>query len=223
MSVELDHVFVCCEIGAPEAALLARQGLLEGSRNAHPGQGTACRRFFFSNAYLELLWVSEPAEAQCEAVRPTQLWERWLHRASGACPIGVVYRRQSASIDEAPFPCWSYRPSYLPPGLSIEVGRGLALTEPQLFYLPFARSPDLKGSQPTTHRAGVDRITRVCVSIPPEHEPSPALARAADAGLLFLRSGPDHLLELGFDGQRECALDFRPQLPLVFTPERSVP
>jgi hypothetical protein len=50
----LDHVFVMCSKGAPEAEALLRVGLREGAGNTHPGQGTACRRFFFENAYLEL-------------------------------------------------------------------------------------------------------------------------------------------------------------------------
>jgi len=221
MSVELDHVFVCCDVGAPEASFLVRGGLLEGSRNTHPGQGTANRRFFFWNSFLELLWVSDPAEAQSAAVLPTQLWERWFRRASGACPFGVIFRPRGGSIDEAPFPTWSYRPSYLPNDFSIEVGRDMALREPQLFYLPFARRPDPSRREPTTHPAGIDRITSVSVSIPPEHEWSPALARALDAGLFTIRSGPDYLLELGFDGERGAPLDLRPDLPLLFVPHRT--
>jgi hypothetical protein len=40
--------------------------MAEGEPNTHPGQGTACRRFFFRNAFLELVWVRDPAEAQGE-------------------------------------------------------------------------------------------------------------------------------------------------------------
>jgi hypothetical protein len=43
---------------------MVKFGLLEGSSNAHPGQGTANRRFFFDNFMLELLWVTNPAEAR---------------------------------------------------------------------------------------------------------------------------------------------------------------
>jgi hypothetical protein len=77
---ELDHVFIFCSEGAPEADALAQRGVTEGSSNAHPGQGTANRRFFFGNAYLELLWVSDPVEARSEEVHRTRLWERWSRR-----------------------------------------------------------------------------------------------------------------------------------------------
>jgi hypothetical protein len=36
-----------CEAEAPEATAQMRLGLVEGPGNLHPGQGTACRRFFF--------------------------------------------------------------------------------------------------------------------------------------------------------------------------------
>ncbi len=160
MNVELDHVFIFCKEGAPEAALLVERGLLEGSPNTHPGQGTANRRFFFANAYLELLWVSDQAEAQREDVLPTQLWERWSCRTEGACPFGIVFRPRSDSTGETPFSSWSYRPAYLPTGLSIEVGRELMITEPQLFFLPFARHREPTGREPTAHPAGIERPSR---------------------------------------------------------------
>ena len=92
MAVELDHVYLLVSVGAPDADRLAALGLTEGQPNRHPGLGTACRRFFFTNAYLELLWVENPAEAQGEVARPLRLWERWSQRRQGTCPFGVVFR-----------------------------------------------------------------------------------------------------------------------------------
>jgi hypothetical protein len=217
MTAELDHVFIYCAEGAPEAELLVEQGLLEGSGNTHPGQGTANRRFFFANAYLELLWVSDAAEAQSEAVMATQFWERWSRRRSGACPFGIVYRPRAGAIAAAPFHSWSYRPSYLPSGLAIEVGRGLALSEPQLFYLPFVRPPDSVQPQPTAHPASIDAIAGVSVTLPTGREPTESLQRALDLGLLTVTGGPAYHLDLSFTGEGS-GLDFRPALPLSFTP-----
>src|SRR5262245_28310620 len=77
MTLEVDHVFICTSPFAPEADRLVQFGLTEGMPNQHPGQGTACRRFFFRNAYLELVWVENAAEARSSLVRRTGLWERW--------------------------------------------------------------------------------------------------------------------------------------------------
>src|SRR5262245_39183988 len=115
MAAELDHVFICSTCGGTaEAESLAALGLSEGSPNAHPGQGTACRRFFFRNAYLELLWVDKPDEAQSESVRPMRLWERWSGRAEQACPFGLGFRPKANEAAGPPFPAWPYRPAYLP-------------------------------------------------------------------------------------------------------------
>ena len=81
---ELDHLFLWARMGGLEADRLVAFGLTEGEPNTHLGQGTACRRFFFRNAYLEVLWVHDPIEAEAEAVRPAGLWARWCGQATGA-------------------------------------------------------------------------------------------------------------------------------------------
>src|SRR5690349_6519033 len=123
MDFELDHLFVCVsEGGGPEADGLGRLGLAEGEPNTHPRQGTACRRFVFANAFLELVWVSNPAEAQAEQTRRLGLWERWAGRSAGTCPFGVCLRPSGEGVDTPPFLAWRYRPSYLPEPLCFHVG-----------------------------------------------------------------------------------------------------
>ena len=63
MDIQFHHFFVFGERGAPVVSELTRHhGFGEGSRNAHPGQGTANRRIFFTNGMLELIWVENPTE-----------------------------------------------------------------------------------------------------------------------------------------------------------------
>jgi len=100
--MELDHVFILCDEGAPEAEALLRIGVREGTGNTHPGQGTACRRFFFTNAYLELLWVVDSVEAGSEPARRTRLLDRWALRRAGACPFGVMLRPSIDSVETSP-------------------------------------------------------------------------------------------------------------------------
>jgi len=73
VTVELDHVFVCTALDAPEADLLVAFGLAEGTLNTHPGQGTANCRFYFRNALLELGWTRDEREARSPLVAPTRL------------------------------------------------------------------------------------------------------------------------------------------------------
>jgi hypothetical protein len=221
MASEFDHLFACVSAGAPEADRLVEFGLTEGSRNAHPGQGTANRRFFFHNAMLELLWVQDAAEAQSELVRPTRLWERWAGRASGACPLALCFRPKSQQPGEPPFPMWEYHPPYLPETQSFGIATNAdILTEPMLCYLAFGQRPDnypAEKRQPMEHGAGLCEITRVELVIPHAGAPSPELRAVMRASLVGLRSGAMYLVELGFDGEvKGRKADFQPALPLIF-------
>src|SRR5690348_10839908 len=166
MSLELDHVFICCTAGGAEADGLLRLGLLEGSSNTHPGQGTENRRFFFDNAFIELLWVSNPSDAQSPLTRRTRLFERWSQRAAGACPFGIGFRPAGTMVEKPPFPSWQYAPAYLPSGFSIQFAEGTSLQEPELFYLPWPRRSDTKSSQPTAHAVPLRVISSVVVGVP---------------------------------------------------------
>jgi hypothetical protein len=178
--MEFDHLFICTSAGAREADALAAAGFAEGAPNTHPGQGTSCRRFFFLNAYIELLLVHDPAEAQSAPARRTRLWERWSGRAAGACPFGFGFRPGSGEAGEATFSTWEYRPPYLPAPLAIHVATNAdVLTEPMLFYLPFARPADSQpqGRPSPAQRRSPHQVTRVEFVSPTAAMPRPSLRR----------------------------------------------
>jgi len=193
---------------------LLELGLREGSSNTHPGQGTENRRFFFANFYLELMWVSDEAEVQSEGVAPTNLWQRWSGRSEGVAPFGAVFRRSGPHAESAPFSTWSYRPPYLPPGLSIEVANDVPLAEPGLFYLPFVHRAG-PTAEPTDHGVPITRILGVVFGLPDATALSPAAAAAQANGLIGYRAHPSHLLEILFAAEKPELFDLRPTLPLV--------
>lgn len=206
--MELDHVFLRARAGGPEAQALRDAGLAEGSPNTHPGQGTANRRFFFGNAYIELLWIEDEAEVGSDLTRPTQLDERL--RPGAASPFGICFRPSSGSAT-VPFPAWDYRPAYLPAGMAIRIGRDVPLAEPMWFYLAQARAPQAFAE----HAAGLREITSVKVTVPGVPAWSAAARAAMEEGGVVLVEG--HCLEIGFDGEASGRMhDFRPVLPLIF-------
>ena len=214
MTVELDHVFICTSPGAPEAECLLELGLTEGPPNQHPGQGTACRRFSFKNAMLELLWVSDQREAQNEQTRRTLLWERWSGRDTGTCPFGICLRPADSRQSEPPFPAWKYRPSYLPEPLVLYVGEG-GLQEPWWVYLNFVGRAQ-REQYFVEHPIGLSEITGVALTCtePPASE---TWSLVRDAGIASLCIGLKPLLAIEFDhGRSSRVADFRPQLPLLF-------
>lgn len=166
MTAVLDHLILLCSEQAPEAEELVRLGLTEGSRNTHPGQGTANRRFFFSNVYLELLWLSNLAELESAPVRRIGLAERWLGRRAESCPFGVVLRPATPENIRPPFSSWAYRPAYLAPGLAINVAEGVPICEPLILHLGFSGTRRPQAAEATDHGLGVKRITGVSIEAP---------------------------------------------------------
>jgi hypothetical protein len=146
----LDHLLVMTAPGAPEADDLVARGFVEGPPNRHPGQGTACRRFFFANAMLEFAWVENEEEARSELVHPLRLWERWAWRETGACPFGIALRPTAPGL-EPPFPTFEYWPSFFPAPARVDV-RASAIEEPLRFCLPYFERPKKTGPTLTRYR-----------------------------------------------------------------------
>lgn len=216
MTLALDHAFVMCSKGAPEGDALIQRGLLEGSRNVHPGQGTANRRFFFENFMLELLWVENPSEARSEQTRRTRLWERWEGRDRGTSPFGILFCAQSDAVEAAPYPTWPFRPSYLAPGDAIHIAEGTPLQEPELFYMPSMRRDRPRRAEPTNHTVPIKHILGVTVGLTGLAKLSPASRAAQEAGLLRYKESSSPLLEIAFASPSNDSIDLRPALPLLF-------
>lgn len=217
MPFELDHLFILAQPGAPEAERLIALGLREGTPNVHPGQGTANRRFFFANAMLELIYVTDETEARSALVAPTRLWERSRWRATAASPFGLCLR--PTGDDRPPFPTHDYRPPYLPAGGAIPIARGTLAVEPMVFINPWGRRPDAdppEQRQPLDHPLGVRAITGVHIVSAGCEPPSDPLYVALRQGVVTYSNGAGHALELTFDdGARGGSADLRPELPLV--------
>ena len=214
MSIELDHLFLCTDPGAPAADALVRFGLREGPPNRHPGQGTACRRFSFFNAMLELFWVCDEAEAQSESARPTKLWERWSRRKGGASPFGICLRPADPAKAEPPFPAWRYQPPYLQDPLVMHIAE-TDIEEPMWVFMGFMRRIN-REQWFVEHPIGIREITGVTLTTPVALG-SAASRAAVEDGVLRVHEGTKHFVEIEFDGNRRGQTeDFRPNLPLIF-------
>lgn len=214
MPIELDHLFVFASAGAPEAEMLTRFGLHEGPPNQHPGQGTACRRFAFTNAMIELVWVSDAQEAQSARTKPTLLGDRWSGRQQQASPFGICLRPADERDTRPPFPAWQYRPEYLPDPLFMDIGEA-GVEEPMWVYMSFMRRAQ-RQQHFVEHPIGIREITGLTLTTPAPLR-SEASQRVIASGILGALPGAASLLEIEFDGsRRNQTRDFRPHLPLVF-------
>ena len=218
---ELDHLFIATRPDAPGLEDVLAIGVLEGTRNVHPGQGTANRRIFFHNVMLEFLWITDPAEVRSAPIAPTHLAERCDPARNDGCPFGICIRPTGADPAALPFDTWAYRPPYLPAALSIPVATNAGmLHEPFIFAIAFGGRPDAappERRQPIDHPAGLREVTKVTLSLPPFGAFSPALRYLVDSGIVDIQPAAKAAIALEFDhvAARKSA-SFAPRLPLTF-------
>ncbi|HEY6123835.1 MAG TPA: VOC family protein [Steroidobacteraceae bacterium] len=215
--LELDHIMFFCSSGAPEADALLGRGLHEGPGNSHPGQGTVNRRFFFRNMYLELLWIENFVEAQQPEVQRTGLWDRWVNRGNGGCPIGLVFR-PGPDASAVPFPSWTYVPKYFPAGFSIEVASDIPPNEPLLFYLPFARPALVENVAPMPGGVQIGAVAGTTLHLPETSNLSPALNALVANRVVTIEPGRQVLVDIHHHSESREIIDLRPKLPLRFLP-----
>jgi hypothetical protein len=89
--VQLDHVYCFVTPGFPQEPVLKEAGLTVGFGRQHAGQGTENRLLLLNNAYLELIWIRDQAEA---ARNPLRLDRRWAPGGAVGCPFGIGLRGQ---------------------------------------------------------------------------------------------------------------------------------
>ncbi len=206
LSYEIDHLFVLSRPGAPEADELLAAGFREGAPNVHAGQGTACRRFFFSNAMLEFLHVTELEVLEHGAAARTGLGLRWANAGGAASPFGICLRPAADKQLPAPFPSWTYGPAYLPDGTpSYQISSRCALVaEPFAFYMPRGASPSQAAPGPPQvlqPAGGAQVLTSVSLESPggvPDLR-QPGIAQ------LQIRQSNRHHLHVTFDSGRQGA------------------
>jgi hypothetical protein len=214
MALQLHHIFICTSVGAPEAEELLSAGLIEGTPNTHPGQGTANRRFFFESGFLELLWVCDETEARSAVPASANLWDRWTRRNSDASRFGLCFSSTENSIPTMPFPLRSYQPDYLPGHRSLLFADNLTLSEPEIFILGWSQGQSSPESEPTNHPLGLRRIHAASVGLPRKDSISNALRTVRDAGLVDVHEASAPELVVDFVSRKPVQLRV-PSLALV--------
>jgi len=223
MNLILDHIFIITEPGAAVAEQLADIGLVEGSRNVHPGQGTSNRRFFLYGFTIELLYVSDVQEAINGAGKRLGIVQRW--RDVEASPFGIVVRnvgaanvandtKATSAKTPPPFPGWQYVPDYFDGKMAFLIGENSELLkEPLCICMP----PSLAKPSPVpSEYANPDwQLTALEIDLPTDG-PSGTLRHFAAIDKLELNVGKPHKMTMKFNNNATGSFEnLFPYLPLV--------
>lgn len=210
MSIELDHLFILVQAGAPEADLLTPIGLHEGASSIHPGQGTSNRRFFFKDMMLEFLYVHDVIEATSGPAKGLRFQDRRVE--SLASPFGLVMKVTESDSD-VPFDGWKYSPDYFSNDQCFHIGSNSNhLEEPLCICMP-ENLPQRVNMPPPANSHW--EFTRLRMGVP-LLELSDPLKKIATCENIDIELNKPHSLELLFnDGAQKKRKDFSPILPLV--------
>ena len=207
----LDHIFIITQPGAELADKLIALGMVEGSSNTHPGQGTANRRFFFDGFVLEFVYVSDAHEAATGAGQRLEVLQR--SRNKDASPFGLVARLADGSTEPA-FDHWLYYPDYFGEDMCFFVGdNSTQWQEPLCICMPSALP--MRSAVPANYANVEWGLTTVEITVP-DSGVSPVLEHFSGMEMVDVKAGGGHHLALEFNNRAAgSSADLRPQLPLM--------
>ncbi len=208
MSLSLDHFFIITSPGAPQAKLLSNIGLVEGSSNDHPGQGTANRRFFLANSTIELIYLRDINEAQNGPGQQLHFAERSDN--TSASPFGLVARAEQGAT-QMPFEGWRYYPDYFSKDWFFQIGQNSnTLEEPLCICMP------LQLPRPKRQTENLDwYLTKISISVPTT-QPSSILQHVTQCSDISLELNRPHQLELTFNNACQGkTVNLQSELPMV--------
>lgn len=157
--MNIHHIFIFTDNNGKVADELVDFGLTEGSNRVHVGQGTANRKFYFSNFYLEILWVSNESEMKSKQTQPTGLWQRADFKANHFSPFGLCMANteDTETLFEK---AYKYQPDYFPQGMPIDILKNDNQPDlPWTFRLPF-KGQMKHENEPTNHINGLSVLTK---------------------------------------------------------------
>ncbi|PKP29637.1 MAG: hypothetical protein CVU00_14655 [Bacteroidetes bacterium HGW-Bacteroidetes-17] len=227
---QLDHVLIWVDKDAPEIGLFKENGFTSIISGTHSRQGTSAKYLFFLNFYIELLYISDHAEALenihkfgCDYVKRSN----WKHNR--ASPFGLALKMKPFKQENILFDYTEYEAVWMKDKSLIMAVNNKNLFDPLVFVLrpkmefPCYLSMDemLMDNKPDDfkknhiHENGIKTLTSYIIYIKPEVQTSELINYLNASGINIL-NGAENCIELIFDHEiNNREIDFRPRLPLV--------
>lgn len=148
----IDHIFIFSNKGK-ETDELVDFGLTEGSGRTHKGIGTANRRLFFENFYLEVLWVEN--EKELKSVKKIGIWERSDFKNNQYSRFGLCLKN-TEETDSIFNNSIKWKPGFLPENKFVDILTNERM--PWIFRFPADRNKKL--DEPINHKNGIKKLTK---------------------------------------------------------------
>jgi hypothetical protein len=156
--MDIDHIFIF--VDSKEATdELVDFGLNEGSGNVHKGIGTANRRFFFKNFYLEILWVRNKQEAK--SLKKLGIWERYDFKNTDYSRFGFCFTNTKAT-DYIFKNSISWQPEFLQNNEKVDILTNHKM--PWIFRFPAKRKKTLL-DEPKKHKIKLTKLTKAIIKL----------------------------------------------------------
>ena len=155
--MEIDHIFIFSNQGK-ETDELVDFGLTEGSGRKHNGIGTANRRLFFDNFYLEILWVHNEIEAK--SIEKIGIWERSNFKNNNYSRFGLCLKNTN-DTDKVFNNSIKWKPEFLPENEFVDILTNANM--PWIFRFPTNRKK--KAEEPKNHKNGIQKLTKAIFNL----------------------------------------------------------
>jgi len=155
--MNIDHIYIFSNKGT-EINDLIEFGLTEGSGRIHQGIGTANRRIFFENFYLEILWIENEKEAK--NIEKISIWERGNYKQSNYSRFGLCLEN-TCDTDNIFQNSIKWQPDFLPIGEQVEI----ITNEKMPWIFKFPKNRKKKIDEPKEHKVGIKQLTKAIFNL----------------------------------------------------------
>jgi len=226
--LEADHALICSP-GEISAATLQELGLYSSPTPIqHAAHGTASRLIFFENAYLEIIWITDPFVAARSAIATgVDILSRVHWQQTQASPFGIGLRVQQL-LPTSQNSCTTRRrprsaagwidkasPYLAPNNLAHPVEPLCCLVPPQITVAHLLNVTDDSHRHLINHPLGMRRLTGITIATQTPCQ-SPQLGSILSAAQITVEATTYPRLELTCDsGRQGKTLNAHPILPLL--------
>jgi hypothetical protein len=225
--LQLDHIFIWVYKDAPEIEFFKKAGFTSIISGEHKGQGTAGKYIFFLNFYIELLYISDQAEALnnldnfgCNYIKRSQ----WCQNKSSFLGIGL--KMSPFDQKNIPFTYKEYKSVWMRDKALLMATNNQNLNDPLVFVLyPNMEFPNYNSIEELVnddkpndfkenhiHKNGIKTLTSYKIVTTSTSE----IVENISKNGINIEKGDVEKLELTFDNNiNNREIDLNPNFPIV--------